>query len=101
MNRDTKDVLAAVGALRTAVDMLTDQGIPLMQLLELVEGIYDVRGTQPGGKERLRGAVYDALAVAGFEHAHQVAAAVSHGMANEAALLKVAEELLEKRLQRG
>ena len=43
MNRDTKDVLAAVGALRIAVDLLAEQGIPLMQLLELVQGIWDVR----------------------------------------------------------
>jgi len=84
MTRDTKDVLAAVGALRIAVDLLAEQGIPLMQLLELVQGIWDVRNPQIGGKERLRGAVHDALTVAGFEHAHQVASAVAYGLTVEA-----------------
>ena len=89
------DVLAAVGALRIAVDMLTEQGVPLVQLLELVQGVYDARhGDIVRGKDRLRGAVRDALAVAGIEHAHQVAAAVAHGVASERALQAASDVLM-------
>lgn len=82
---ETKDVLAAIGALRIAVDMLTEQGVPLVQLLELVQGVYDARYGEDivRAKDRLRGAVRDALAVAGIEHVHQVAAAVAHGVVSE------------------
>lgn len=37
------DVLAEMVALRIAVDRLADRGVPLMSLLQFVQGVYDAR----------------------------------------------------------